>query len=769
MDNVLFQMNYKLPDGYTFVDAGVIMGDNEGISYYELKSRLYKYSNSETAVAVGLLAAVSVFSGDVTTAALSGKDKYWVKRENSALDEMSAATLAKFVYEGKPVSWPVETFYWEAKAPTKGMSGSVATTPPLRFIQRNNGNHYIYGVGYLKYKKPGGKTEVIYTDALPATRDNIPTYTVTKTEKVAGARLMAPARSLTSDALRAPEENATNNDVDLRLVSAPETELDVYVDGKFSAELSDRYGFGDDATLVAPAVSGKTFSHWEADGNPVSSNSELKLTMNAHTKLCAVYGSQSANVPTAGFTSVNRTIDGSQISFQAIADAEATEAGIIYSTTANGDELTLDGTDVTKVAAGRLTESSNENTDMSESILDRNNNWMLQITPESANTVYHARVYANIGGNTVYGDVRDVTLATLKSGISYRANLDAFEPDLNSVLKAVQQSGEAKPKACFLIDEVEPTAVEGVMAGQQEPIVTAGQTSTGTVMYAIGQSATETPALADFTAELPTAAAFTDDVTAYVYYYIQAADGYVDSDISAPIAVTIAAEPTYAVTFADGVNPEPPAEPEWTASPNADVKKGQTVTVTYTGTRKVIGVKAEKKGAAGKPVSEITPDDIFKVIASNGIIYDNIAAAESAGTVAQGLIVYVGSNTGNENYKHGLALALNDENDNTQGEAINACNAKNTSTPIVDALWILPSQGQWNTMFNAAGGDWKLRDCFSSAGGNNMVKDGEYWSSSGDSEWVIYWMFSGYDWEGVWGDIQPYYNYTCNVRACIVF
>ena len=200
------------------------------------------------------------------------------------------------------------------------------------------------------------------------------------------------------------------------------------------------------------------------------------------------------------------------------------------------------------------------------------------------------------------------------------------------------------------------------------------------------------------------------------------------------------------------------------------VKKGQTVTVTYSGDRKVIGVKAEKKGgAAGKPVSEITSEDIFKVIASDGIIYDNIAAAESAGTVAQGLIVYVGSNTGNENYKHGLALALNDENNNTQGEAINACNAKNTSTPIVDALWILPSKDQWNTMFNAAGGDWKLRDCFSSAGGNNMVKDGEYWSSSGDSEWVIYFMFSGHDWAGTWGDIQPYYNYVCNVRACIVF
>ena len=330
-----------------------------------------------------------------------------------------------------------------------------------------------------------------------------------------------------------------------------------------------------------------------------------------------------------------------------------------------------------------------------------------------------------------------------------------------------------------------PTAINDVPATTDGAIVKAGtvatigstETAQGTVMYYVSQTALDDAALlalaADkWTADVPTAEKLTKG-QAYVYYYVRGNDSdtdeenFSDGDILAAnaLTVTIAAEPTYAVTFAEGTDPN-----EWTASPAAGVKKGTEVTVNYTGSKKVLGVKAEKKGgAAGKPVSEITPDDIFKVIASDGIIYDNIAAAESAGTVAQGLIVYVGSNTGNENYNHGLALALNDENSNTQGGAINACNAKNTSTPIVDALWILPSQGQWNTMFNAAGSDWKLRDCFSSAGGNNMVKDGEYWSSSGDSEWVIYWMFSGHDWEGTWGDIQPYYNYSCNVRACIVF
>ena len=53
------------------------------------------------------------------------------------------------------------------------------------------------------------------------------------------------------------------------------------------------------------------------------------------------------------------------------------------------------------------------------------------------------------------------------------------------------------------------------------------------------------------------------------------------------------AEILYNVTFAEGTDPK-----EWTASPDAGVTKGETVTVTYTGSKKVIGVKAEKKAKA---------------------------------------------------------------------------------------------------------------------------------------------------------------------------
>ena len=62
-----------------------------------------------------------------------------------------------------------------------------------------------------------------------------------------------------------------------------------------------------------------------------------------------------------------------------------------------------------------------------------------------------------------------------------------------------------------------------------------------------------------------------------------------DKDVLAKFAAL-----THAVTFAEGT----PEADKWKAEPNTDVKKGETVTVTYTGERKVIGVKAEKKSAA---------------------------------------------------------------------------------------------------------------------------------------------------------------------------
>lgn len=139
------------------------------------------------------------------------------------------------------------------------------------------------------------------------------------------------------------------------------------------------------------------------------------------------------------------------------------------------------------------------------------------------------------------------------------------------------------------------------------------------LMYFVSNSGTTAPAYdaEGWTEELPTAEGFTQQGIVYVWYYPVGTDEnvdgatatYSDGDMNATaLEVNIAAAPTYAVTFAEGT----PETDKWKAVPNAGVTKGQTVTVTYTGAKKVIGVKAEKKAAA--PAGPITvtwnPSDI---------------------------------------------------------------------------------------------------------------------------------------------------------------
>ena len=172
-----------------------------------------------------------------------------------------------------------------------------------------------------------------------------------------------------------------------------------------------------------------------------------------------------------------------------------------------------------------------------------------------------------------------------------------------------------------------PTAINDVPATTDGAIVKAGTvanigstaTAQGTVMYYVSPTALDDAALlalaADqWTADVPTAEKLTEG-EAYVYYYVRGNDSdtdeenFSDGDILAAnaLTVTIAAEPTYAVEFAEGTDPN-----EWTASPNTGVKKGQTVTVTYTGSKKVIGVKAEK--APRVDISESTFPKISIII-----------------------------------------------------------------------------------------------------------------------------------------------------------
>ena len=451
MDNILYQMNYKLPDGYKLLDAGIRMGDNSGISYYEQKERTYSYDAEAKAIAIGMLTVVSILNGEPTTADMSATEKYWAERENSVLDEISPRTLAEHMMDSKPIN--VEKYdpiYWEATAQTKGLSGSMATMPPLRFAQKNNQNHYIYGVGYIRYKDNSGNVKTLYTDAVAATVNNPNQSTVKKEQElIAGARQMTRGFDENTAAAREAqkrqsEPQPTDEQLDLSTITAPQTQLVVYADGKYNAQLSDAYGYGETATVTAPDVQGKTFSYWTADGSVISTGKTLTFTMNANTTLCALY--DEATVPAfspAGITSVTRSNDGEKINIQAVANGTFTEAGFVYSTTATGDNLTIGVEGVETIVAVNYRSLGNE---APASVLDRNNCWSAQITPDAADAIYHVRAYTKNGSDYSYGDVKDVKFSSLKSGMKMTANIEAFEheadPALSQLLTQLKNAGQ---------------------------------------------------------------------------------------------------------------------------------------------------------------------------------------------------------------------------------------------------------------------------------------------------------------------------------------
>ena len=319
-----------------------------------------------------------------------------------------------------------------------------------------------------------------------------------------------------------------------------------------------------------------------------------------------------------------------------------------------------------------------------------------------------------------------------------------------------------------------PTAINDVPATTDGAIVKAGtvanigstETAQGTVMYYVSPKALDDAALlalaADkWTADVPTAEKLTEG-KAYVYYYVRGNDSdtdeenFSDGDILAAnaLTVTIAAEPTYAVTFAEGTDPN-----EWTADPKADVKKGQTVTVTYTGSKKVLGVKAEKKAGIVNPA-------VGQIIGSDGNNYGANATLPT-GVTAVAKICYVGSETGVAGYTNGLALALTDKGEMIWSEATGTSGAAahTPAAPTNTSSWMLPSRDQWNKMINAAGGYTALRDGFSGiTGASNLQSDGYYWSSTEYSAGRA-WRYDFDD--GIWSNNDKYFERQ--VRACLAF
>lgn len=62
----------------------------------------------------------------------------------------------------------------------------------------------------------------------------------------------------------------------------------------------------------------------------------------------------------------------------------------------------------------------------------------------------------------------------------------------------------------------------------------------------------------------------------------------------------------------------------------------------------------------GKPMKEVTADDLGKLIGLDGKVYPSILSAVASGTVASAVIVYVGSETAEGSFTHGLAMSMRD-------------------------------------------------------------------------------------------------------------
>ena len=455
MGNILYQMNYKLPDGYELMDAGIRMGDNSGISYYEQKERTYSYDAEAKAIAIGICAGLSILNGEPTTTDLSATEKYWADRENCVFDDVKPAKLAKMMYESTPVNVPkYDPIYWEAQAKTKGLSGSIATTPPLRFAQKNNQNHYIYGIAYMRYKTPAGEMKVLYTDALAPTVNNPDCYTM-KQEQPSGARLMhfaddlvgaTTAAATTAASRKAPKrepEEQQPEQLDLSTITAPQTQLVVYADGKYNAQLSDAYGYGETATVTAPDVQGKTFSYWTADGSVISTGKTLTFTMNANTTLRAIYDATDAPAQTAAaILSATRSADGQKIVLTGKANGTFENAGFVYSTTNSEPTRSDDGI----VAVKYSSLPTNGGDQDFYSVLDKNNCFTFELPVEDESTVYYVRAFTKNGSTTNYSDVREIKLASLKSRMMMVANLEAFENNLDTsiddLLTQLQAAGQ---------------------------------------------------------------------------------------------------------------------------------------------------------------------------------------------------------------------------------------------------------------------------------------------------------------------------------------
>ncbi len=146
------------------------------------------------------------------------------------------------------------------------------------------------------------------------------------------------------------------------------------------------------------------------------------------------------------------------------------------------------------------------------------------------------------------------------------------------------------------------------------------------------------------------------------------------------------------------VTPATPANELFVAIPSintGDVTLTATVgTDTYVYTKTGVTFENGHYYTIGvKMTRQAKPEDLGKVIAQNGCIYNDASAATAAGTEAVAVIEYIGNES---DCAHGLAIALADEASIMTFS--DAATAASNHTAVPGGEWRVPSKSDWEHM-----------------------------------------------------------------------
>ena len=150
-----------------------------------------------------------------------------------------------------------------------------------------------------------------------------------------------------------------------------------------------------------------------------------------------------------------------------------------------------------------------------------------------------------------------------------------------------------------------PAAVSGLEIAADAAIITAGQSAQGTLLYAVGTSETEKPALTAFAATLPNAKDQTAAGNYYVWYYIQGQD------------TPQGQEPTAENTFNDSEIMGPVMVELLTNEHTLNIKQSPNITVTVAGTAKAV---------TDDKVTPVTTGQEVKIKAKEGYKFRKVSA-----------------------------------------------------------------------------------------------------------------------------------------------